>query len=65
MKFTFTYEPTSWNDFYKPYYAIDNKRVTKNYFDYMIDVCELKRMNYNSSILTRKNNRCNATFYYD
>lgn len=37
MKFTFSYEQTSWNNFYKPYYAIDNKRVTKDYFDYMIN----------------------------
>ena len=37
MKFTFTYEPTSWNSFYKPYYAIDNKRVTKDYFNYIVD----------------------------
>ena len=27
MKFTFTYEPTSWNNFYKPYYAIDIMKV--------------------------------------
>ena len=39
MKFTFTYEPTSWNGFYKPYDTIDNKRVSKDYFNYMIDIC--------------------------
>ena len=65
MKFTFTYEPTSWNSFYKPYYAINNKRVSKNYFDYMINYCELKRMNYHSSSLICKNNRYISTFYYD
>lgn len=65
MKFTFTYEPTSWNSFYKPYYAIDNKRVSKKHFDYMINACELKGMNYNSSMLTIKNNRYKSTFYYD
>ena len=65
MKFTFTYEQTSWNSFYKPYYAINNKRVSKNYFDYMINYCELKNMNYNSSSLIIKNNRYKSTFYYD
>ena len=65
MKFTFTYEPTSWNDFFKPYYAIDNKRVTKDYFDYMINVCELERMNYNSSTLVCENKRYKSTFYYN
>jgi hypothetical protein len=42
MKFIFTYEPTSWNDFYKPYYAIDNKRVSRDYFYYMINYCEIE-----------------------
>ena len=65
MKFKFTYEPTSWNDFYKPYYAINNKRVSKDYFDYMINYCELKNMNYNSSSLIIKNNRYKSTFYYN
>lgn len=65
MKFTFTYEPTSWNDFYKPYYAINNKRVSKDCFDYMINYCELKRMSYNSSILVCKNNRYKSTFHYN
>lgn len=65
MKFTFTYEQTSWNSFYKPYYAINNKRVSKDYFDYMIKYCELKKMNYNSSSLIIKNNRYKSTFYYN
>ena len=65
MKFTFTYEPTSWNNFYKPYYAIDNKRVTKDYFNYMINVCELERMNYKSPTLVCKNKRYKSTFYYN
>ena len=65
MKFIFTYEQTSWNSFYKPYYAIDNKRVSKDYFDYMINYCELKKMNYNSSLLIIKNNRYKSTFYYN
>lgn len=65
MKFTFTYEPTSWNSFFKPYYAIDDKRVSKNYFDYMIDICKFKGMNYNSSMLVCGNKRYKATFYYN
>ena len=65
MKFIFTYEPTSWNSFYKPYYLIDNKRVSKDYFNYMINYCELKNMNYNSSSLIIKNSRYKSTFYYD
>ena len=65
MKFTITYEPTSWNNFYKPYYIIDNKRVSKNYFDYMINVCKSKGMKYNSSILVCGNKRYKATFHYD
>ena len=65
MKFTFTYEPTSWNNFYKPYYYIDNRRVSEGYFNYMISYCEYKRMNYNSSSLITKNNRYKSTFYYD
>ena len=64
MKFTFTYEQTSWNSFYKPYYAINNQRVSKDYFDYMINYCEFKNMNYNSSSLIRKNNRYVSTFHY-
>ena len=65
MKFTFTYEQTSWNSFYKPYYLIDNKRVSKDYFSHMTDVCKLKGMKYNPSTLTSKNNRYKAVFYYD
>ena len=65
MKFTFTYEPTSWNSFYKPYYFIDNRRVSEGYFNYMISYCEFKRMNYNSSSLIIKNNRHKSIFYYD
>ena len=65
MKFTFTYESTSWNDCYKPYYLIDNRRVSEGYFNYMISYCEYKRMNYNSSSLITKNNRYKSTFYYD
>lgn len=65
MKFTFTYEPTSWNDFYKPYYAIDNKRVSKDYFNYMVDFCEFEGMKYNSSMLVFKNNRYKSTFHYN
>ena len=65
MKFTITYEQTSWNTQYKPYYMIDNKRVTKDYFDYMISYCELENMKYNSSTLTCKNKRYKATFYYN
>lgn len=64
MKFTFTYEPTSWNSFYKPYYAINNKRVSKDFFDYMIKYCEFSNMIYNSSSLICKNNRYKSTFYY-
>ena len=65
MKFIFSYEQTSWNNFYKPYYAIDNKRVTKDYFDDMVYVCKLKEMRYNSSTLVCGNKRYKATFYYD
>ena len=65
MKFTFTYEPTSWNDTYKPYYFIDNKRVSKDHYYYMIDTCEFKGMRYNSSTLVCGNKRYKATFYYD
>lgn len=65
MKFTFTYEPTSWNSTYKPYYMIDNKRVTKDYFNYMISYCEFKNMKYNNSTLTCKNNRYKSVFYYN
>ena len=65
MKFTFTYEQTSCNNFYKPYYAIDNRRVSKGYFDYMISYCEFTKMNYNSSSLIIKNNRYKSIFYYD
>lgn len=65
MKFKFTYEPTSWNDFYKPYYAIDNKRVSKDYFNYMISLCELKGMKYNLATLVCGNKRYKSTFYYD
>ena len=65
MKFKFTYEPTSWNDFYKPYYAIDNKRVSKDYFNYMISLCELKGMKYNTATLVCGNKRYKSTFYYD
>ena len=65
MKFTFTYEPTSWNDFYKPYYTINNKRVSKEYFNSMIDICEFKGMRYNSSILVCGSKRYKSTFYYD
>ena len=65
MKFKFTYEPTSWNDFYKPYYAIDNKRVSKDYFNYMIDLCKFKGMKYNTATLVCGNKRYKSTFYYD
>ena len=65
MKFTFTYEPTSWNNFDKPYYTIDNKRVSKEYFNSMIDICEFKGMKYNSSTLVCGSKRYNSTFYYD
>ena len=65
MKFTFTYEPTSWNDFYRPYYTINNKRVSKEYFNSMIDICEFNGMKYNSSILECKSKRYKSTFYYN
>ena len=65
MKFTLTYEPTSWNNFYKPYYTIDNKRVSKEYFNSMIDICEFKGMKYNSSTLVCGSKRYNSTFYYN
>lgn len=65
MKFTFSYEQTSWNNFYKPYYAIDNERVTKDYFDYMINKCEFENMSYNTSSLICKNNRYKAEFHYN
>lgn len=65
MKFTFTYEPTSRNNFYKPYYFIDNRRVSENYFNDMIYCCKLKNMSYNASSLIRKNNRYISIFYYD
>ena len=65
MKFTSTYEPTRRNNFYKPYYFIDNRRVSEDYFHYMISYCELTKMNYNSSSLIIKNNRHKSTFYYD
>ena len=65
MKFTFTYESTSWNDCYKPYFFIDNRRVSGSYFTYMISYCKFKRMKYNSSSLITKNNRYKSTFYYD
>lgn len=65
MKFKFTYEPTSWNDFYKPYYTIDSKRVSKDYFNYMISLCEFKGMKYNTATLVCGNKRYKSTFYYD
>ena len=65
MKFIFTYEPTSWNDFYKPYYAINNKRVSKDYFNYMINICEFKGMKYNSSMLVCGHKRYKSTFCYN
>lgn len=65
MKFTFTYEQTSWNNFNRPYYTIDNKRVSKDYFDYMISYCMFKKMSYNNSSLVNKNNRYKSTFYYN
>ena len=65
MKFTFTYEQTSWNDCYKPYYTIDNKRVSKNYYYEMISYCESEKMNYNNPSLITKNNRYKVTFYYN
>ena len=65
MKFTFTYEPTSWNNFYKPYYAINNKRVSKDYFNYMINICESKGMEYNSPMLVCENKRYKSTFCYN
>lgn len=65
MKFTFTYEPTSWNSFYKPYYAIDNKRVSEDYFNDMIYICKLKGMRYNSSSMICGKIRYKSTFYYN
>lgn len=65
MKFTKTYEQTSWNSFYKPYYYINNKRVSIEEFETTITICKLKNMSYNSSYLTHKNNRYKAVFYYN
>ena len=65
MKFTFTYEPTSWNDFYKPYYFIDNRRVSEDYFNSMVDICEFKGMRYTSSMLECESKRYKSIFYYD
>ena len=65
MKFIYTYEQTSFNNFYKPYYAIDDKRVNKTKFDNMVTYCKLIGMNYNCSYMTHKGNRTKLTFYYD
>ena len=65
MKFTFTYESTSWNDCYKPYYFINDRRVSGDYFVYMISYCKFTKMNYNNSSLIIKNKRYKSTFYYD
>lgn len=65
MKFVKTYEQTSWNSFYKPYFYINNKRVPEEIFEETILICKLKNMSYNSSILAHKNNRYKAVFYYN
>lgn len=65
MKFTKTYKQTSWNSFYKPYYYINNKRVSGEKFEITIMICRFKNMNYNSSYMTNKNNRYKAVFYYN
>ena len=65
MQFKYTYEETSFNSFYKPYYFIDNKRVSKEKFDDNITICKLKNMCYNTSYMTHKNNRTQAVFYYN
>ena len=65
MKFVKTYEQTSWNYCYKPYFYINNKRVSEEDFEETILISKLKCMNYKSSFLTCKGNRYKATFYYD
>lgn len=44
MKFVKTYIETSFNTFYKPYYYIDNKRVTEEKFYYIDELCRIKRI---------------------
>lgn len=65
MQFTKTYTQTSFDNFYRPYYFINNKRVSENEFELTIQKCEIKNMTYNSPVLTYKNNRYKATFYYN
>ena len=65
MNFKHTYEMTSWNSNYRPYYYIDNKRVSEDTFDYKCNLCNLKGMKYNSSLLVCKGKRYHASFSYD
>lgn len=65
MKFKFTYEPTSFNMYYKPYYYVDNKRVSKKDFDNMEEYCRnIANMKYNSSVLIT-GKRYKSIYYYD
>lgn len=66
MKFVKTYQETSFNSCYKPYYYVDNKRVNADKFELLETLCRLRGMFYNCSTLTtQKNNRYKATYYYN
>ena len=66
MKFTKTYKETSFNSFYKPYYYVDDKRVSQDKFEECETLCKLKGLNYNTSYLYfQKNNRIKAVFHYN
>jgi hypothetical protein len=66
MKFTKTYLETSFNSCYKPYYYIDNKRVTKEKFDSIENLCRVKGKFYNcASLTTLQNGRYKSTYYYN
>jgi hypothetical protein len=65
MQFKKTYQETSFTSFYRPYYYVDGKRVSEETFLYKEDLCRIKGMQYNSSILYTKGNRYHACFCYD
>lgn len=47
------------------YYYVDNKRVSRERFSELIDVCKCKGLKYNSSYLFYKNNgRVKIGFHY-
>ena len=66
MKFVKTYEDTPFDSFYKPYYYIDNKRVSKDKFELLDTKCKVLGKFYNcSSLVKLPNNRYKSTYYYN